>query len=80
LALAVLALVSCTEVRTYGEAAAAQRRIMNDLQAQGAVDLICDLSLGSLSRMPEPTQDWLSRNPACPLPSQRLIMLQAVEP
>lgn len=48
--LALVTLTGCGEARMYGQAAAEYRREMNDLQAQGTMAAICDLSLGSYWR------------------------------
>lgn len=48
--LALLALAACAEVQTFGTAAVAQRRMMNDLQARFTMAATCDISLGSYFR------------------------------
>lgn len=45
-------LPSCAEVSTYGQAAAEYRRQMNDLQAKGTIDALCDISVGAYFRLP----------------------------
>lgn len=77
--MAAIALAGCTQVEAYGNAAAELRRQQNDLQARGTIAQMCDLSIGAVSRMSAAEREFVLRNPSCPLPSERLVMLRMSE-
>lgn len=50
--LLALLLAGCADARAVGSAAIEHRRMMNDAQARGTVAAMCDLSIGSVYRLP----------------------------
>lgn len=74
---AILALPGCAEIQTYGAAAAQYRRQMNDLQAKGTLDALCDLSAGSVGRLPSDERDLVMRQ--CGLPAGQYLLLPQLE-
>lgn len=74
---ALLALLGCAEIQTYGAAAAEYRRQMNDLQAKGTLNALCDLSAGSVGRLPQNERDLVMRQ--CGLPAGQYLILPQLE-
>lgn len=49
-------LPACAELKSYGAAAVAQRRTVNDLQARATMAATCDISLGAYFRELSPIE------------------------